>query len=465
MADNATVFHDFTVKDGITKNLLVYTAANSEDKDLDTEAHDVVDKALSYTEATAETLINGHHIVANGEASPSFSTALLHLVERTPNSLNSEGEQCDNNNLCVPIAFNVSDHAWYTRKPMYYANAATGAWEGICLPFTIHKAEASTNGEVTHFFGLPDDSEEADPSTNVHTLHHEYWLRGMVSVDQTDKATAMFLRPGMKGNNLFAPTDSEGQLLTATINYRFVNDFFVNTYGDKLYNKDTNPYYDNPHTYADYTALTAGIPYVVRFPGERYYEFDLSNKFYNNLLNKNLPAQTVTFHAYGTDNNQSKGTVTIPVTSSMATTADGYMHHGTFAATTVAEGSVYGMNADGSAFDDASTLATVMPFRTYISPAAQAKSRSLIYIGESKTGDEIVPKLGENEEVQIGDYLRVRPIGSQRVRIESTRAATLNVFTTTGQLYRILDVQPGTATYSGFQPGIYIFGTRKVMVK
>ena len=41
----------------------------------------------------------------------------------------------------------------------------------------------------------------------------------------------------------------------------------------------------------------------------------------------------------------------------------------------------------------------------------------------------------------------------------------MNVTTAVGQLYRILDIQPGIATYSGFQPGLYIFGKTKVMVK
>ena len=51
------------------------------------------------------------------------------------------------------------------------------------------------------------------------------------------------------------------------------------------------------------------------------------------------------------------------------------------------------------------------------------------------------------------------------VEIESTYSIQLKVFASTGQLYRILDVQPGTATYSGFHPGLYIFGKAKVLVK
>ena len=63
-----------------------------------------------------------------------------------------------------------------------------------------------------------------------------------------------------------------------------------------------------------------------------------------------------------------------------------------------------------------------------------------------------------------GNYILVAPAGRGRISVESTFATTLKVFTPSGQLYRILDVRPGTATYSGFQPGLYIVGKVKVRV-
>ena len=62
------------------------------------------------------------------------------------------------------------------RKPMYYAEDATGAWEGICLPFTAQKVMASLNGEITHFYGTPTEEELDNPATNTHTLHQEFCL-------------------------------------------------------------------------------------------------------------------------------------------------------------------------------------------------------------------------------------------------------------------------------------------------
>lgn len=463
--DNATSFYDFNIKDGVTRNLLVYTEDNKENNA--TDAYDIVSKALSYDENTAESLIMGHHIVKSGEA---YATQKLHLVEHTPDGKNSEGDACDNNDFCVPISFSVTNHAWYVRKPLYYAENTTGAWEGICLPFTVQKAEASINGEITHFYGTED-------------LRHEYWLRGLTEVkaantvnaaNATEKS-AIFQRPG---DGLFHVANAETQ------KYEFHNTFFVDTYKAWSYNEEKNSYYNEPHTYSGYLPLTAGIPYVVRFPGERYYEFDLSSKFYNSLLNKKAAAQTITFHAYGEADEASKKAIVIPITQNMGTeNISGFSHRGTFAAQQVGNGTL-GMNDNGSAFVSASGSAlastsgsalshtTVMPFRTYMAPASQqARVRStdetkVIRISETTGIDRIEPEANDNDEdTPAGEYLLIRPIGAHRVSIESTYATQLKVFSTTGQLHRILDVQPGTATYSGFPDGIYIFGKAKVLVR
>lgn len=466
LMDNATVFHDLIIKDGVTKNLLVYTDANSSDADNNSEAYDVAESSLHYDESTKEALINGHHITASAMGSNSFATSLFHLVERDARNKNSEGDACTTNNLCVPVPFAVTNHAWYTRKPLYYADDNTGAWDGICLPFTVHKAVASLNGEITHFYGTPTEEERANPAENIHTLHHEYWLRGLTAVDNSSTTTkATFQRPGT-ADGLFAAAGVKG------ISYSYHNSFFVDTYEKMLYNKDSNPYYAEAHDYKDYLPLTANIPYIVRFPGNRYYEFDLSSVFYNSIIRRNAAAQSITFNAYGADNTSAivSSTVVIPVTGTMETAVEGYSHQGTFSAMSVKDGSVYGMNSTGTAFDDASSISTIMPFRTYLAPtakASEARRASVVYIAEASGIDRIVPETvsDSEEDGASGDFFRVIPIGEHRVRIESSRAMTLNVVTATGQLYRILDVRPGSAVYSGFMPGIYLFGNVKVMVQ
>ena len=449
--DNAKIFSDLSIQQGVSQNLLVYTAANGNDIDNNTEAYDIADNALGYKENTSETTIYGHHIFKNN-AGDGYTTSLLHLVERTPEGKNSEGDKCENNDFCAPIRFSVTNHAWYVRKPMYYAEDATGAWEGICLPFTAQKVMASLNGEITHFYGDK-------------YLHHEYWLRGLTEVNTTNN-TATFQRPGTTAG-LFQAEGAESK------DYTFNNNFFVTTYGEHFYNKDANPYYSNQQEYKNYQLLTKGIPYLVRFPGYHYYEFDLSSKFYNNILNTNVSSQTVTFHAFGNENEteSTDKAIVIPITQAMATQYNGYYHVGSFAATKVANGTIYGMNAVGTAFDDASTLQTVMPFHTYMTTLmTNARTRStdapsVIRIAETTGIEKIESDVNGNDDTPAGGSLFIRPIGAHRVRIESTYSTQLQVFSTTGQLYRILDVRPGTATYSGFPDGIYIFGNRKIMVK
>lgn len=447
--DNAKVFSDLSIQQGVSQNLLVYTAANGNDNN--TEAYDIADNALGYKENTSETTIYGHHIFKNN-ADDGYTTSLLHLVERTPEDKNSEGDKCENNDFCAPIPFTVTNHAWYVRKPMYYAEDATGAWEGICLPFTAQKVMASLNGEITHFYGDK-------------YLHHEYWLRGLTEVNTTNN-TATFQRPGTTAG-LFQAEGAESK------DYTFNNNFFVTTYGEHFYNKDANPYYSNQQEYKNYQLLTKGIPYLVRFPGYHYYEFDLSSKFYNNILKTNESSQTVTFHAFGNENETEPAdkAIVIPITQAMTTQHNGYYHVGSFAATKVANGTIYGMNAVGTAFDDASTLQTVMPFRTYMTTLmTNARTRStdapsVIRIAETTGIEKIESDVNGNDDTPAGESLFIRPIGAHRVRIESTYSTQLQVFSTTGQLYRILDVRPGTATYSGFPDGIYIFGNRKIIVK
>lgn len=448
--DEPEVYDNLTIKDGVTQNLLVYTAADDTSKE--NEAYDIVHQALNYDEKTQEGSIQGHHIVKTGET---YATPFLHLVERTANNENSEGRTCKNNDFCVPLEFSVTNHAWYVRKPMLYAEDTEGAWEGISLPFTVQKAEASLNGEITHFY-------EKD------NLHHEYWLRGLTGVNDTEK-TATFKRPGTK-EELFWNESANA----ATWNYQFSNSFFVNTYKDKAYRWDADSYYANDHEYQDYIPLTAGVPYIIRFPGEHYYEFDLSSKFYNSLLNKKENPQTITFHAYGLASEEpQKKAIVIPITADMKTVSNGndYAHRGTFAAKEVANGGIYALNTEGTAFCVTATSQTVMPFRTYLTKeSANAGARSsavpsVIRISETTGIDKIEPEINGNDDTPAGESLFIRPIGAHRVRIESTYATQLQVFSTTGQLYRILDVRPGTATYSGFPDGIYIFGNKKVMVK
>ena len=442
VADLATTYSKLFVKAGVSRNLLVYTPDNDEESS--TDVYDAVSQ-FKYGETTNESEIQLHHIVFNDEQA---STSYLHLVERAD-------ESDDNNDFCAPLSFTVTDRAWYTRKPKYYSETGNDAWEGICLPFTVNKAEASLNGEITHFYGTA--RENTAPADNHWNLHHEYWLRGMTEVN-SEGTKATFKRPG---EGLF-----EYEPMTK-VSYTFYNDFFVNTYGGQSYNTDANSYYTQEHIWDDYLPLTSSIPYIISLPGKSFYEFDLTSEFYNRT-NSPEPAQTVTFNAYG-----DKNVITIPVTGEMKTNQSSHAHVGTFVATETETGSIYGMNDTGVGFDDQAS--SILPFRTYIrknaSPAPGTKQRSsnvsVIYIAQTAGIENINPEIGIHEE-EPGveeNSLIVTPVGKNCIRIESTYATTVNVYNMAGQIYRVLDVRPGTATYSGIQSGFYIVGKTKIKVQ
>lgn len=457
--DMATTYSSFVPGDGITRNLLVYTPEGTE---ADNEAYDAVGAVLGYNEDTNEAAIRGHHVtVANGNNKG--ATQYLHLVERATAS-------SPNNDFCVPIAFTVSDRAWYTRQPAAYAETTNSAWEGICLPFTANKVAASLNGEITHFYGTPTKEQENNPAENIYTLHHEYKLRGLKTV-ATDNGTttASFFRPGP-----FANADQTA----SKMNYSYQTDFFEDTYGKRGYDftDPSKSWYakSNVHIFTDYLPLTRGVPYIVSFPGNRYYEFDLSSEFYKKKIGNASP-QTVTFNAYGPnrgDVRNNAAEIKIPVDGTVKMQTDDanatYAHVGTFMAT---KGAQYSINAGGTAFEKSG--ATVLPFRTYMTAtaaSASAKTRALatddiIYIGGEKVDIPSEPLYPEDTETVSDSYVRVYPVGKGRIAVESTYALTLSVHTLSGQLYRILDVRPGTTVYSGFPAGIYVVCNKKVRVQ
>lgn len=459
-ADKAATYSSFVTNDKGTRNLLVYTHDNTDAGD---EDYDVVKAALDYTEETIEAAIRGHH-VAIATGSSEGKTQYLHLVERATVA-------SPNNDFFVPIPFNVTNRAWYTRQPAAYAEKTNSAWEGICLPFTANKVEASLNGEITHFYGTPSEEEKNDPTQNFHTLHHEYKLRGMKNVDNS---VAAFYRPGVE-SDLFT---NEAQTAAKISNYQYQTNFFEDTYGNRGYDftaQDKNWYAkSNVHVFSDYLPLTQGVPYIVSFPGSRYYEFDLSSEFYKKKIGNASP-QTVTFNAYGPDRSDVRNyaqKIQVPVTdvmqTSVSTQSKDYAHIGTFMAKSNAQ---YSINADGTAFEN--TGANVLPFRTYMTAtaaSASAKTRALatddiIYIGGEKVDIPSEPLYPEDTETVSDSYVRVYPVGKGRIAVESTYALTLSVHTLSGQLYRILDVRPGTTVYSGFPAGIYVVCNKKVRVQ
>ena len=412
--DLPTAYYGLLMDEGITKNLLVYTdnatgTANS--------IANVANTTLNYGNETAESSIKGHR-VEKAPAAWTYTAARMHLV--------------DKEDFNTPVTF-TADTAWYVRNPdaeTGYVEQAGSAWSSICLPFTVEKATLSSgltrvkdaydNGrvgaqqEITFFYGTADNV-----ATNPHILNHEFWLRGLTAVTGDQ---AKFKRPA---NGI----DGKDQSGTA-----------------------------GPRAFAAYK------PFIVSFPGDQFYEFSMKD-------------QTISF---GADNAEVKVTDLAVVDS--ATTASGYKHYGAYLNNN-GETGAYAIKVGGEG-DRFVNGEAIYPFRSYLTKGSLLAGNSLdadfnlqssmVNADYILINDDLSQKL---EDVLDGDIerdpdggvstpsgLRVYGIGTRLV-VVSDFATTLPVYTSTGALVRVLDVRPGTATYSGFAQGIYIVDRKKIRLR
>ena len=396
--DNASVFHGFGTADDVTRNLLVYTKSNTSTEN---EAADVVSKSLSYTAETPEGAIRGHHIIGSGTTTTTWKASMLHLV--------------DKQTFNAPLAFSVTGRSWYVRNPEtetgYVEEVGTG-WGSICLPFNVKKSTLSEGiqmykeddgtpdkfvKDITFFYGTP--AEGTTVTKNKNTLHHHYWFREFKSLSD-NKAT--FERPALSiANGGFA----------------------------------------------------ANTPYIVSFPGSRFYEFDMTG-------------QTITFE------NSSNAAIAV-TDDAVAAAATGKPYHVAFAnedASTSKYAIVIGETGDnqGMKFEKNQPIYAFRGYMTKSSSGAKANSLSLdddvIYISTDIRSIESLDE-DENSADVAGEYLRVYDAGNHSIGVESSYDTKLTIYTSAGQIARILDVRAGNSKYSGFASGIYIVGQKKLSVK
>ena len=395
--DNASVFHGFGTADEVTRNLLVYTAKN--DKSKANEAVDVVSKSLAYTNETPEGAIRGHHVIYNNDA---WKASMLHLV--------------DKQTFNAPIAFSVTGKSWYVRNPETetgYVEEVGTAWGSICLPFDVEKSTLSegihqydpkdgrdkgVTKNITFFYGTP--AEGTTVANNNNTLRHHYWFREFKSISG-NKAT-----------------------------------------------------FERPENSIANGGFAAYKPYIVSFPGSRYYEFDMTG-------------QTITFE-------KTKNASIAVTDEAVAAATTGQLYHVAFA-NEEASASKYAITIGETGDNQGMKFEKNQPiyaFRGYMTQGnvIGAKANSLtfdddvIYIS---TDIRNIESLDENENTTdvAGEYLRVYDAGNHAIGVESSYDTKLTIYTSAGQIARILDVRAGTSKYSGFASGIYIIGQKKLSVK
>lgn len=396
--DNATKFHGFGTAENVTRNLLVYTANPTS---ANNEVADVVAQTLSYDEAMPEGGIRGHHIVPNGQ---NWKTPLLHLV--------------DKQTFNAPIKFTVTGRSWYVRHPETetgYVEKVGYAWESICLPFEVKKSILSDGiqmykesdgsadkfiNEITFFYGEP--AANTTVANNNNTLRHHYWFRELEAVEGNQ---ATFSRP--------AKAISDG-------------------------------------------GFAAYRPYIVSFPGSRYYEFDMTG-------------QTITFE------NDANATINVTDDANVTAFSGPWTFISTFANEEPASNK-YAIEIGDNGEDMGSKFEKNKPiyaFRAYMRTGgshAKAMAKSFtpdldaIYISTDIRNIENLNE-DENSADVAGEYLRVYDAGNHTIGVESSYETKLTIYNAAGQIARILDVRPGTSKYSGFASGIYIIGKKKLPVK
>ena len=406
----------------VTKNLLVYTAAN-------TNAATKVKNAIEYTAATPTEEILGHRIVVGD----THVADLLHLV--------------DKENFNAPMAFRANN-AWYDRDPSMetgYVEAAGQGWESVALPFTVQKTTLSTpierfydyadevadaehkrntkkedQSEISFFYGEADNVED-----NPHIINHEYWLRSLTGIDHPEAASSklsgIFKRP--------VKSQAEGG-------------------------------------FAAYT------PFVVSFPGSPFYEFDMTDK-------------TMTFSATDAPVAVTDVAVAANAKEITNGTRK-YTHYAAFMNEAGDDAGTYAIALKETSEDmdhkgDRFALgATVYPFRAKIvadgvSNTGGAKAASYADMQEDAPEAIYISTLGigleekgisepETEEVIESNGMRIYPSG-KRIVVESTYATTVNVYSANGKLVRVLDVRPGTSIFSGFATGIYVVEQKTMSLK
>jgi len=423
--------------DAVTKNLLVYAKAGTNINTIVSNADDV-----KYTADTEESAIKSHHVIVSNSAA---TANLLHLV--------------DKENFNAPIEFTASN-AWYIRNPENetgYVETAGQAWESVSLPFDVTTATLVTNDpenlesginqyydykdevadathvrgtlkerktNITFFYG--DETENSEENPGI--IGNDFWLRGLKSVtNESNVIKGQFVRPLYSIDNT---TENEG------------------------------------------TGFKAYKPFVVSFPGSKFYEFDMTG-------------QSITFGATNatvavTDDNVEANKTAVTVGSSQ------YSYYGAYVKDQNESKYAIALKSDVDP-DDTDALEAIVgdkfeagkpvyPFRAYMTVGAVSNGAKAAGSIEGGEPDVIyINALGisledkgieepETEEVIESNGLKIYPSG-RRIVVESTYATTLNVYSMSGKLVRVLDVRPGTSIYSGFAQGIYVVDQKKLRLK
>ena len=345
----------------------------------------------------------------------------------------------DKQDFNAPIGYTMGEgyRMWYQRTPDNYVDDKKG-WEAVSLPFSAELVTTSDKGEITHFY-------------SGSTTGHEYWLRGYKggSVSSTDANTfvASFGKPDAgSGSKEFENT--------------FLWDYYYSfdEYLDKNTDEYQKTYYRDEHTYGGYPYSGAGTPYIVGFPGNRYYEFDLSGTFVPKYTHSGIDQLKPQVISFASD----KG-ITIGVSDDelAPVTANNYRFVPNYMGKTIEAGTGYLLNADGSSFKKNTADVAAVPFRPYFM-AAGSGARTRGDVEQIIFGNDDSSIGGDEEkdprDGKIYGTLRIYT-KKHEIVVESSLTYTTDVriVTPAGITLKTFTIQPGETieTFVANQ-GVYI---------
>ena len=408
--------------DGLTPNLLVY--ANT----ADAKTYNVLSNYLEEPELSIGT--------SYAEIAPVLQTQMPHghLVDFTGGEYKATRDHflVDKENFNAPIPFTYADnqYMWYQRTPEdnRYADGTGKGWDVVCLPFTAGLVTTHQKGEITHFYG---DS----------TKMHEYWLRELNGVTVGSETKATFTRPAAGTTGAYEATND------------FLYKYYYSKYDDANADDYQLYYKTTPRNYAGYAYLTKTTPYIIAFPGERYYEFDMSGNFApSNTAStiSKLDKQVVTM--------VSEDNATIAVTDDekedRTKEVNGYSFVGTYQKENLSNS--YLINDAGDSFVSG---AESVPFRGYLVVPSSPAPPKRVFISGAAEENEPIEEITERGLTIYGK--------NQAIYIESTLEyeAKVTIYSMSGQVVRHVTVQPMSKEIVPVSSrGIYLVNQKKIAV-
>ena len=437
--------------EGETPNLLVYAPS------ADVKGSTCTVLANYFVDPAYESYYTNDAYRRVGDKLPVSSTVSIngHLIQATltegkPTATNDH-LLVDKRDFNCPISYTFAEgkYMWYQRTPDLFVDKDKG-WDIVSLPFTAELVTTHQKGEITHFYS---GSRKVVGETDI-MIGNEYWLReyegGALDPNDATVFKSTFNYPDASGAD-------------KNVGNTFLWDYYYSKNSRQDANTDAyQSYYESSRNYDQYPLLTAAKPYIIGFPGETYYEFDLSGEWTAKNTATTAPAQldkqTISFVSVpGT-------TIDVSDNELNAVTANGYSFKPNYMSKTVEAEAGYLMNSNGNSFDVTEAVTALVPFRPYFigqqlsgaRGAGQKAVKHIIFDGDDSSfviNEDDPSKEEIATENMIFTTRRHEIIVTSNLRVE----ADVRIYNISGITVASFTILPGE-TISTYIPvsGVYI---------